>query len=108
LAQAAIPWGTAGGDFDPAVLATAIVPSFTGPMWVDWDVTELVRGWANGTIPNDGVILRTEGGEWNGHRFCSSDYPTPELRPRLIIHYSVPAATPTPPITSVSSWQRMQ
>lgn len=101
-------WGTPGGDFDPAVLATTVVPAFTAPAWVDWDVTQLVRQWANGTAPNHGVILRTEGGEWLGHRLHSSNSTTPELRPRLIINYNLPEPTPTPPTTSVSSWRLMQ
>jgi hypothetical protein len=56
--------------------------------WYSFDVTNLVRGWINGTLPNYGVMLR--GPEWSGSdsswkAFSTREGPYP---PQLIITYS--------------------
>ena len=65
--RAGHPWITAGGDFDPIVLATTIVPAFDTPGWVNWDLTGVVSQWASGAASNYGVILRPSDGDWFGH-----------------------------------------
>ncbi len=53
-------WVAAGGDVAAAVaassasIATAAGPALVGT-WVDFDVTSLVQGWADGSIANNGV-----------------------------------------------------
>jgi hypothetical protein len=60
--------------------------------WYSFNVTNLVRGWINGTIPNNGVMLR--GPEWSGPDSSWKSFSTREgpYRPRLIITYTASGA----------------
>jgi RHS repeat-associated protein len=50
-------WTTPGGDVNSKVSPVAN-PSVTGPAaWVRWYPTQIVQGWENGTIPNEGLLL---------------------------------------------------
>ena len=82
-------WTAAGGDFDPAVVASATVNG-TINVWKQWSITSLVQGWVGGTYPNHGMILETPltGGN-NERQFRSSDFAAnPSLRPKLTIVYT--------------------
>ncbi len=77
-------WPTAGGDFDPAVAATATVGTQLG--WHHWYPTELAQAWVNGSTPNHGLLLQDLPGEPpNGSEFRSSEYGTAADRPYLDI-----------------------
>jgi len=56
--------------------------------WYSFNVTDLVRGWVNGTIPNHGVMLR--GPEWSGSDSSWKSFSTREgsYAPQLVITYS--------------------
>ncbi|MCP5461992.1 MAG: DNRLRE domain-containing protein [bacterium] len=56
--------------------------------WVEWDITDWVSGWYNGTYNNFGFELRntTSGVDI---RFRSSDYGDTPYRPKLTIEYEV-------------------
>ncbi|MBI3960144.1 MAG: DNRLRE domain-containing protein, partial [Chloroflexi bacterium] len=83
LAAPGIPWATPGGDFDATGIASTVVPAFTFPGWIDWDLTGLMRQWASGAVPNYGVILRTSDADYFGHLFYSRNYAADAaLRPR--------------------------
>jgi hypothetical protein len=81
--------------------ASAAVPeySYTFPATITYDfrywyITDLVKGWWDGTIANYGVMLKateesTEGA-WTG--FQSSDYMTAAEHPRLTITYFDPTS----------------
>ncbi|MFQ6061446.1 MAG: DNRLRE domain-containing protein, partial [Thermoplasmata archaeon] len=57
--------------------------------WVEWDVTELVRGWMRGDYPNCGLMLRAVGGETGRtYSFYSSDSPNPTEWPTLLLNIS--------------------
>ena len=59
--------------------------------WKTWDITLLVQGWVNESIPNYGVALLAGDVSDNVAYFISSDYDGPfSLRPRLVITYYVP------------------
>ena len=62
-------------------------PDFTG--WVNYDVTELVQAWLNGTVPHHGFVLHDYTSSTNrGFHMHSSDCQTsPDLRPELILSY---------------------
>src|SRR3989475_3984103 len=73
------PWDGAGGDFDPAVVATvAGVTNATG--WYRWNVTNLVDAWWTSAFPNDGLMVRqvSDTDALNGpERFFHSQGPQP-------------------------------
>jgi hypothetical protein len=87
-------WGTAGGDFDPFIYATSNAnPSTNDP--VTWDLANLVQGWYDGSIPNEGLLLKSFDG--NGLTFLSSiPGVAVERRPSLTIEYApIPEASST-------------
>lgn len=50
-------WTTAGGDFNSTAAATTNGIASTG-IWYTWTPTSLIQGWVNGSIANDGLILK--------------------------------------------------
>ena len=87
-----IPYSTTyllgGGDFDQTPDALATIPSGWG--WMTWDVTELVKEWAEGT-PNYGFLLKDNDEDWDPappndafrYRFRSREYNDVNFRPYL-------------------------
>jgi hypothetical protein len=85
-----VTWNTAP-SMGEAYGATGVTHGAWG--WYSFDVTNLVRGWINGTLPNYGVMLR--GPEWSGSdsswkAFSTREGPYP---PQLIITYSALGVT---------------
>lgn len=81
-------------SFGEAYTATWITHGAWG--WYPFDVTPLVRGWANGTIPNYGLALRSSEVEEGWRSFATSETTQP---PRLVVVYAqdpefVPTAVP--------------
>jgi pimeloyl-ACP methyl ester carboxylesterase len=74
--------------------------------WYGFDLTAVVKGWVNGTLPNNGVLVRGESsasGHWFG--FASADG-AESLRPRLVVVYrtaGAPSPTPTVPSTPTAT-----
>jgi RHS repeat-associated protein len=50
-------WTTPGGTFATSASATTNGVGATGT-WYTWTPTQLVQGWVNGTIANDGLIVK--------------------------------------------------
>lgn len=89
-------WVNRGGDFRPdsgAVLKTNNT-SLTA------DLTTLVRQWADGSVPNQGIILTGVGARVG---FASSDHPTESLRPVLTIKYREKKGAPRVYLTQPAS-----
>jgi hypothetical protein len=92
---AALPWRNALGDWRDAngqpqgesPFARAEVASSSEPRAVEWDVTTLVRGWADGTYPNSGFLLAPVDGA-RPVAFASRESNRSELRPRLKVEFS--------------------
>ena len=66
------------------------------PLVMDFDITNMLEAWADGTLENEGVFL---GGTWcwDIMRIASADHSYVSIRPELIVTYydlSVPAAVP--------------
>ena len=82
-------------DVDERVAGTAVVLSPTTPQWLSWDVTALVRSWHRGVAPNNGVLLKLQDGDEDygvsGPYGPSGSFPEIALRPRLVVHYTLPA-----------------
>ena len=79
-------WTTGGGDFYAIPYASATITGVNGPK--NWDVTNLVQEWVDGTRINYGVMVRRNP-EANGnrriHNFSSREGTS---APKLIITYS--------------------
>jgi hypothetical protein len=83
-------WVTAGGDYHTKVYDWKTI-LITVNRWYDWNVTELISEWKDGTYTNYGLALETH---WSSswHQFRTSDYYTDlKLRPKLIVNYTVPS-----------------
>ncbi|NLE76838.1 MAG: DNRLRE domain-containing protein, partial [Chloroflexi bacterium] len=82
-----VPWATPGGDYGDAV-ASALVET---PGAYRWDVTDIVKSWANGSHPKYGFVLfsDTQRGavEW---RYVASEALSVAQRPLLEVQYFVP------------------
>jgi len=97
-------WGQPGGN-DPASdrrdSAESIVFITTINNWYKFDLTAVIQGWVDGSLPNNGVLLR-QANQSLDHtiHFASSETSLITSRPKLIVRYSGPApiytATPTP------------
>jgi hypothetical protein len=56
--------------------------------WMSFDITELYKGWVNGTIPNHGVVITLDNEICaNGDELIiySSDHTDASLRPKLVV-----------------------
>src|SRR5437879_6915932 len=88
------PWNGAGGDFDPAVVATvAGMTNVTG--WYGWNVTNLVAAWWTLAVPDDGLMVRqvSDSTAIMGQKgFSSSEEPDATRRPRLQLAYTTPSS----------------
>lgn len=82
-------WSTAGGDFGATQQAVQTVSPSNG--WDYWYPTQLVQGWVDGSIPNNGLILKepTEN-VGNVLYFDDSESATSSNWPSLQIFYQPP------------------
>ena len=79
-------WTNPGGDYDSANLA---VVNSVGAGQYDWDITSLVDGWSNNTVPNYGVLLKPDG-PLAVARFASLQNTTGVANPELLVDYAAP------------------
>ncbi|MHB8468190.1 MAG: RHS repeat-associated core domain-containing protein [Gaiellaceae bacterium] len=78
-------WSAAGGDFGGLADTNASVGGSTG-VWADWYPIQLVQGWVNGSIPNDGILLKqTSESQNNVLSFASSQ--AAANKPLLVVRY---------------------
>jgi hypothetical protein len=90
-----IAWTVQGGDFAAAPDGSATVGGSSG-VPATWNLTALVQGWADGSIPNDGILL--EGGSGtNVLHFATTSAPQTSQMPYLDVTYD------TTPETTISS-----
>ena len=85
--------GAQGAGSDHMTAAADIQQIQAGPQWYRFAVTPLVRLWLDDPASNFGMIVLAQLGDSLSNveaEFASSDYNTQELRPRLVITYSVP------------------
>ena len=81
-----------GVDFPDAVwVDTTVIPS--SPGWMEFDVTNQVRGDYEGSLDSWGYYMQAAG-YWQGAIFHSSDSPYDPCRPKLIVDYTDPPAIP--------------
>ena len=93
------PWQAPGAN-GPTDLAPYCGPQldfFKAGIWYDVDVTEMVRAWVNGSLPNRGMVLKSMPGGLVGYEFVSSEHLDAAHRPYLRVVYGImPPPTPTP------------
>ena len=66
--------------------------------WYELNMTEVVRGWVNRSLPNNGLLLLGPSTDSEVHALASGSYSEPTQRPMLIVTYFAgppPTATPT-------------
>jgi hypothetical protein len=88
-AQVGKPWGEAGCNntsTDRRASAESSVTTSGTYKWYTFDLTALVQGWVNGTVPNNGVLMRASYSAGT-FAFASNEYSDYRLRPRLVLTY---------------------
>jgi len=101
--QASVNWGLPGGG-DTGSDRRAIPESSVTTNGVNkrygFDLTNVVQGWVDGSLANNGVLLRASEYAYTGpFRFMSAEEGYVDYRPRLIVTYRLPTATPTATIS---------
>ena len=103
-------WGQAGCNepgTDRRGMAESNVQTQGVGRWYGFDLTAVVRSWLEGSLTNNGVLLRgTSALSNNAFYFASAQHNNLALRPKLIVTYRVtgsptptPRTSPTPTLT---------
>ena len=103
----ATPWPVAGA-FDAASIDTTPAASVTGIVTNTWAeftgaaVAAVVEGWINGTLPNEGFLLKRDPESQDGvaSAFMSSQNGSSASRPYLVFTYEPAGSTPNWTISS--------
>lgn len=96
-------WTSVGGDFDPtSVTSTAVT---AGNKWTGWEIASLVSSWLAGSVPNQGVLLKTNGNFYVN--FEPTEASSAALRPKLTITYACECggSCATPPVTASGTYR---
>ncbi len=102
-ASASLPWGQPGcedttADRRASPEASVVVNRID--RWWEFDVAAVVQGWANGSLANNGLLLRGDSSYNSAYINFSSSEAVLADRPKLVVTYRGPApiytATPTP------------
>lgn len=94
-AESAVTWNSQPG-YAEAQGSTTIPLSFSAPDWYAIDITNLVRGWVDGSIPNQGLALRgpeNAGGNIAVFGFATTNWPGTSFDPYISITYADTAVT---------------
>ena len=67
--------------------------------WVEWDVTDLVAGWSNGTFSNNGLLIIGDEQVQERERAFYARETTTTFFPRLVIDYTTPQDLEAPIVT---------
>jgi hypothetical protein len=105
-AQAGNPWGLPGANntsTDRRASPESALTTSGIAKWYAWDLTSVTQGWVNGSLPNNGVLLRCTSTGPGSFYWASAQDGNATSRPRLVITYRTsggPANTPTPTRTA--------
>ena len=86
-------WAQPGGEYVPMAVAATDIPAGMSGWGVSWDIAALVQDWVDGTAPNHGLMLRSDG-VLNNAQFVSRDENNPVDRPRLTVTYACECGSP--------------
>ncbi len=87
-----------------AVTSNKVNPLGIGAAYYQWDVGDLVQGWANGTYPNYGILLRADPETQTGWRGFNSRENSLNP-PRLVITYTASISTSDPQVQGLRRLQ---
>lgn len=91
LARTASPWAVAGCNGVPddrSDVPEATITTKSIFRWYTLDLTALTRDWINGTLANNGVLLRSATTTTTStFYFASAQHSSATLRPRLVVTY---------------------
>jgi hypothetical protein len=90
-------WITPGGDFSGLPSASTTVDGEGHYRWSDAQLTADIQAWLAAGEEHGWILIGDETLPGTARRFDSREHTTPEQRPRLTLHYSMP--TPTVPQT---------
>ena len=68
--------------------------------WVEWDVTDFVRGWVNGNFSNNGLLIQGDEQVQERERIFYARETNTNFFPRLVVDYTTPQDK-EPPIVTV-------
>jgi hypothetical protein len=93
-AQSGNPWNVpgcdgVGSDREGTVASSQLINSIE--KWYGWDVTDMVQRWVDGTLTNNGVLVRANSGQGT-YAFQASEGSIIERRPRLVVTYHTSGA----------------
>ncbi|HKZ99247.1 MAG TPA: DNRLRE domain-containing protein, partial [Thermoplasmata archaeon] len=77
-------WANAGSDYDPAPAANMTTAAGG---WTSWNVTDLVQAWANGSVPNVGLLVKAADESLSGAAVLGSREGDPAQAPVLVVTY---------------------
>lgn len=85
-----VAWGAVGGQssVDYAASSSAVESVGSGSAWYEWDITQLVQDWVDGTYTNWGFWLIGNYSSTGTRTFSAGDGFTAENRPKLVVDYT--------------------
>jgi predicted outer membrane repeat protein len=106
-AQAGNPWGSPGANSvttDRRADPESVLTTTGNRQWYSFDLTAAVQGWLQGTLANNGLLLRDTSPDEISFYFASAEYEPLEYRPRLVIRWRrLPTPTPTATATATDT-----
>ncbi|MBI4604192.1 MAG: DNRLRE domain-containing protein [Planctomycetes bacterium] len=98
----AVRWVSAGGDFEAAPSADAVVAGQGGYVWQSEQMARDVQGWLDDPSTNFGWLLKgDERVSQTAKRFDSRENPVSVSRPQLLVEFAPPPQAPKVPASSV-------
>lgn len=97
--------GSGGDDYNVTAMGsfTATNEAATGTQYTVTLTSSVVQGWIDGSLTNNGMVFRTANELNDRYTFGSSDNSTASRRPKLVVDFDQPTATPTPSNTPTAS-----
>ncbi len=97
-----VPWGAPGGAYTTSIISYTVMSQ--GGSWYTLNITEAVKAWKSGSVPNYGLILTAEPVNSSSDTYAvltSSDNTlNPAHRPKLTISYGAEIEPTVPSITT--------
>ncbi len=86
--ESSVTWNSANIESNQGVLMGSVIPTDAHKytLMLNDAGVELVQGWIDGSVPNNGLIIRSAG-TTNGMRFRSSEYGNVSERPTINVTY---------------------
>ncbi len=97
-----VPWGAPGGAYTTSIVSYTVMSQ--SHSWYTLNITEAVKAWKSGSVPNYGLILTGAPVNSSSDTYVvltsSDDTLNPANRPKLTISYGAEIEPAVPPITT--------